>query len=166
MKALSLAAFTLGGVVLCPGLASAQCDAVPLVTDGRIRVIDATDYAWFYAVPGRSYSVEVTTADGTTGANPFVAVLSTVANCPTSTDASGAVSTSHMEPRILQGSRWSYTNTGASIVALRMRAGGLGFRVSASETTLFNSSWSTSGGYATQWGLQNTTEYTITGTLT
>ncbi|MGE3705251.1 MAG: hypothetical protein AB7I13_08265, partial [Vicinamibacterales bacterium] len=42
----------------------------------------------------------------------------------------------------------------------------LGFRVSASETTLFNSSWSTSGGYATQWGLQNTTEYTITGTLT
>lgn len=166
MRSFCAATVAMAGVMACPAIASAQCEAVSIVTDGRIRVIDPTHYAWFYTAPGRSYSVEVTTPDGMTGVTPFGPVLSTVANCPTSTDAAGAVNISHIEPRVLQGARWSYTNTGTSSVGLRIRVGGLGFRVSASETTLFNPTWSTGAGLGTQWGFQNTTDHTLTGTLT
>ncbi len=166
MKPNRIALIVLGTIVACPSFASAQCEAVPIVADGRIRVIDSTDYAWFFAFQGRSYSIEVTTPDGMTGATPFAPVISDSANCPTVSAGTGISNNTHMEPRLAQGTRWSYTNMGNSFTPLRIRAGGLGFRVSASETTLFNSSWSTVSGFFTQWGLQNTTESALTGTLT
>lgn len=166
MKPNRIALIVLGTVVACPSFASAQCEAVSLVPDGRIRVIDSTDYAWFYTIPGRSYSIEVTTPDGITGVTPFPAVISDAANCPTVSAGTGITNISHIEPRVSQGARWSFTNTTSSTVALRMRVDGLAFRVSASETTLFNSSWSTVGGFFTQWGFQNTTDSALTGTLT
>jgi hypothetical protein len=96
----------------------------------------------------------------------FVAVISDSVNCPTATSAAGVVNTSVTEPRVNQGARWSIIGTSPSLVAMRMRVVGQRFKVVVADTTLFNSSWSTVGGFGTQWGLQNTTGSTITGTLT
>jgi len=40
------------------------------------------------------------------------------------------------------------------------------YEIRATDTTLFNPRWVTSGGYNTQWGMNNTTSATIKGTLT
>lgn len=156
-------------VMLLPSVASAQCEAVAVIPDGRIHPIDPTGtdkYGWFYLNLGRSYSVEVSPGDGVTGATPFPVIVSETANCPTSTNAPNASNTATVEPRMNQGSRWSFIGTNPTLVAVRVHVAGVPYKVSVSETTLFNSSWSTSGGFATQWGLQNTTGNTITGTLT
>jgi hypothetical protein len=169
MKPLWTLAAVLAGLLVCPEFASAQCEAVPVVTDGRTYAVDSSvtpTYAWFYVVQGRSYSIEVTPPDGMTGVTPFAPVISDSVACPTTTSAAGIVNTTSSEPRVNQGARWSIIGTSPSIVALRMRAVGQRFKVSVSETTLFNPSWSTAGAFATQWGLQNTTGSTITGTLT
>jgi hypothetical protein len=101
-----------------------------------------------------------------TGATPFPVVISETANCPTVNNAPNATNTATQEPRMNQGQRWSYIGTNPILVAVRVHVVGVRYKVTVSETTLFNSSWSTSGGFATQWGLQNTTGNTITGTLT
>jgi hypothetical protein len=51
--------------LVCPAVASAQCEGVSVVPDGRIYDVDPTvtdKYAWFYLNLGRSYSVEVSPA--------------------------------------------------------------------------------------------------------
>lgn len=169
MRPVRFLAAILAASVLCPTIASAQCEQVPVLADGRSHIIDSTvtpTHAWFYVLQGRSYSIEVTPPDGVTGVTPFAPVINDSVNCPTTSSAAGVVSTSLTEPRVNQGARWSIIGTSPSLVAMRMRVVGQRFKVVVAETTLFNSSWSTVGGFGTQWGLQNTTGSTISGTLT
>lgn len=126
MKSLSTVVAVLTAALVCPARASAQCEAVPVVTDGRTYVVDSTvtpTYAWFYVVQGRSYSIEVTPPEGMTGVTPFGPVISDSVACPTTTSAAGVVNTTSSEPRVNQGARWSIIGTSPSLVPLRMRGG-------------------------------------------
>jgi hypothetical protein len=122
-------------------------------------------HAYFAPTTGRSYSIEITVPITTAGTVPHFGFISNTTNCPDSGTIAEAVVTSSMEPRLAgNGTRWSLIAPSSN--AIRIRARDQAFNVSVSETTLFNPSWSTVGGYSTQWGLQNTTGTSITGTLT
>jgi hypothetical protein len=155
-------------VLLNAGEAAAQCSAFVMgVADGRVfgpfTNADATNLTVPYFQPsvGKSYSIEVWSAtagsiSGSTG-GPGVA-------CPNANAASMTV-TSNIEPRFdSHGTRVSFTATSTTYIATRVDNGT--FYYSVTDTTLYNPSWSTASPYATQWGLHNTTNSTITGTLT
>jgi hypothetical protein len=169
MKRTWLFAWAAAALLACPDRTLAQCASIPVLADGRVNVgLDSSIVdmnAYFTPTTGRSYSVEITLPITTAGIVPHIGFISNTTNCPDSGMMAGAVITSSVEPRIVgNGSRWSVIAPNTN--AIRIRARDQAFNVSVSETTLFNPSWSTVGGYFTQWGLQNTTGTAITGTLT
>jgi hypothetical protein len=156
-------------LLACSDHALAQCAQIPVLADGRVNVgLDSSTvdmHAYFTPTVGRSYSIEITVPITTSGVVPHIGFISNTANCPDSGTISGAVVTNTIEPRLSgNGTRWSVISQSSN--AIRIRARDQAFNVSVSETTLYNPSWSTVGGYFTQWGLQNTTGTSITGTLT
>lgn len=148
--------------------ASAQCTFFVVgVPDGRIIGPFTNSGASNLTVPyfqpeaGRSYSVEVVS----TGSGLISAATGDPGTSCPSANGAGVTVTTGMAPKIdSRGSRVSFITSSTSFVATRIDNGT--FVYSVTETTLFNSSWSTTGGYLTQWGLQNTTGATITGVLT
>lgn len=116
---------------------------------------------YFQPEAGRSYSIEVVSA--TSGLiTAYTGDQGT--SCPTANNASATVTTS-VSPRLdSRGTRLSIIASSSSFIATRVDTGT--FRYSVTETTLFNSSWSTVNGFLTQWGLQNTTDASISGVLT
>lgn len=155
--------------VLSAGDASAQCtDYVLSFADGRVigpftSNGSTTIFApYFQASPGHSYSIEVLSATDALAGAATTGAVSEI--CPTADHASVS-SNETTDPR---GDSRSYrvttTTATSGYIVTRVPTGT--FYYSVSDTTLYNSSWSTAGSYATQWGLQNTTGSAITGTLT
>jgi len=155
-------------VLLNAGEASAQClNFVLGIADGRVigpftnaGAVNLT-VPYFQPSVGKSYAVEVWSANS--------GLISSFtggpgAGCPAANDASMTVTTS-FEPRLdSRGTRVSFTSTSTAFIVTRVDSGT--FYYSVTDTTLYNPSWSTASPYATQWGLHNTTNATITGTLT
>lgn len=154
--------------LLSAGQASAQSCSNFVVSYADGRVIGpltnsggALTVPYFQPNAGHSYSIEVRSADPGTVSAIFGGPTQT---CPTANDPA-MVNNNNVEPRgDLRSARVSYTATGNGFVVVRVDNGS--FYYSVTDTTLYNSSWSTAGTFATQWGLQNTTGSTITGTLT
>ena len=169
MRRASFLAWAILAVLLRPAPANAQCANIPLLADGRINTgFDSTTTnmsAFFTPTTGRSYSIEVTLPITTAGTVPFFGFISNTTNCPTANTAGLATVTGHIEPKFAgNGTRWSVIAVNST--AIRVHVPTQPFMVSVSETTLYNPSWSTVGGYFTQWGLQNTTSFTLNGTIT
>ncbi|MGE3179346.1 MAG: hypothetical protein AB7O32_17880 [Vicinamibacterales bacterium] len=154
--------------LLNAGEASAQCTSFVLaVADGRLLGPFTNSGATNLTVPyfqpsaGKSYSVEVLSA-GTGLISSFTGGPGV--SCPAANDASMTVNAG-VEPRLdTRGTRVSFTATSSNFISTRVDSGT--FYYSVTDTTLYNPSWSTASPYATQWGLHNTTNATITGTLT
>jgi hypothetical protein len=154
-------------VVLQPARASAQtCENyIPVIADGRIVgpvTAGAGNVAalYFFVAAGRSYTVEIAS---TGSSSPSAVTGGYGVDCPTV--SGGWPSNSAMMPRS-DGRviRLTIAATATTYIVTRVPTGTVTYSVS--ETTLYNPSWSTAGGFATQWGLQNTTGSPITGTLT
>ncbi len=67
-----------------------------------------------------------------------------------------------------KGARASFTATTTGFLEARIgvSSGSAPLTFKIADTTLYNARWSTSGGFRTSWGFQNTTSVTIHGTLT
>ncbi len=149
--------------------AQAQCtDYVITFADGRVMGPftsngSTTIFApYFQASAGHSYSIEIVSATDALAGAATTGALSEI--CPTADHAT----VSSNEPIDPRGDSRTYrvttTASGSGYIVTRVPTGT--FYYSVSDTTLYNSSWSTVGGFATQWGLQNTTGSSISGTLT
>ncbi len=153
--------------------AAASCTLAPLaVADGRIggpiTISSSGDASIvFWVTQGHSYSVEVATTDD------FATSLSTpiVGNifCPTANSVT-LNDTSQNDPSLgLEGKakRVSFTSssTGFLEAHVSVSSGSYTYTYKIADTTLYNPRWSTSGGFQTSWGFQNTSSATIHGTL-
>jgi hypothetical protein len=130
----------------------------PITNDGMTVTVP-----YFQPDPGRSYSIEVLPA---TGALLLATPVTGAQNltCPATESGSNTVTTT-TTPRLDSSAyRVSVTATNQGFIVTRVNSGV--FTYSVSETTLYNSSWSTAGSYGTQWGLQNSSNATVEGTLT
>lgn len=157
-------------VWLCfPGAAQAQCtDYVLTFADGRVigpftSNGSTTIFApYFQAAPGHSYSIEILSVTDALAGAATTGSVSEI--CPTA-DGPAVSSNETTDPRgDSRAYRVTTTPTTSGYIVTRVPTGT--FSYSVSDTTLYNSSWSTVGGFGTQWGLQNTTGSAIAGTLT
>lgn len=154
-------------ILLQPARTFAQtCENyVPVIADGRIVgpvTAGAGNVAamYFFVAPGRSYTVEIASTGSST---PSAVTGGYGVDCPTVSGGwpSNAAIMPRSDGRVI---RLAIAATTSTYIVTRVSTGT--FTYSVSETTLYNPSWSTNGGYFTQWGLQNTTNSPITGTLT
>jgi hypothetical protein len=167
MKRLFAAACLAAVVVLQPAGAAAQtCENyIPVVADGRIVgpvTAGAGNVAalYFFVAAGRSYTVEI----ASTGSSSPAAVTGGYAvDCPTVSGGwpSNIAMTPRSDGRVI---RLTIAATASTYIVTRIPTGSVTYSVA--ETTLYSQSWSTVNGFFTQWGLQNTTDSPITGTLT
>src|SRR4051794_4441304 len=172
-RSLLLAVCVLSSLSISAHAAGTLCaSATRLVADGRILDFDfvpqaSTAWYQFNVVAGRSYSVEV--RDDIEDDN---ADLNTVALTTGCGGASVTVNdTTLLDPVVAANSfRGSFTAPASGAVEIAVPNGNAGagryVAVTVSETTVFNPRWSTFSGFATQYGFQNTTSGSITGTLT
>ena len=155
--------------------AAAGCSSLPFgVPDGRtvgpVTITSANDISIvFWATIGHSYSVEVVSTDD----NAFNAGLGNLvvgsSYCPTS-NAVTLNDTTQFDPSMGSegvGRRVSFTATTTHFLEARIgvTSGSYPFSVRVVDTTMYNPRWTTSGGWKTTWGFQNTTNSTIHGTL-
>jgi hypothetical protein len=143
-------------------------------TDGRIDtiVVDSTvdQQVFFYATTGHSYSVEVFSPAVDTGSASVSGFVGTAfTNCPTSNQP-GFVTTAGTDPHLPSSTlfRGSFISPDNNFREMRIASGGPAATMyySISDTTLYNPRWSTFSGFITQWGFQNTTNASVSGTLT
>jgi hypothetical protein len=146
------------------------------VADGRIfaSTIPNANTFWFIFQTrvGRSYTVEAQFT-GTAGAfAPTIALFGGTALCA-GTPQLTATDTTSVDPGLpLTGVRKSFTaadagNTGLHRISLTNSSGSSqSYTLKISETTMFSPAWSTSPGYVTYYSFFNTTNATITGTIT
>jgi hypothetical protein len=157
-------------------------DYTILVPDGRILAGTIPASTLFSFVIGghdtsatlpRSYSVEVRGPNGGFFGAPNLFVRDdTTCTLANTVSVNNTVLTA---PRIgcdgcasPANLRYSFTtvNRFTHFVVQNATTGSLNYSISVSETTMFNPRWSTFSGFVTQWGFQNTTESSISGTLT
>jgi hypothetical protein len=115
---------------------------------------------YFFVAAGRSYTVEI----ASTGSSSPAAVTGGYAvDCPTVSGGwpSNIAMTPRSDGRVI---RLTIAATASTYIVTRIPTGSVTYSVA--ETTLYSQSWSTVNGFFTQWGLQNTTDSPITGTLT
>ena len=174
-------------LLFLPDIANAQCNRHFLVTpDGRVSdpvtvpfgtSIDV-DFS-FIGHQGRSYSVEIVNLDFFSGGS-LRAVngnLSNVSFCPT-VNMTGVRDTDSIEPQTAGSGpgfsfsaggvlRFSFTAPATDVYDLRVGANSVSVQVtvSVSDTTLFNSAWSTFGTFETFYSIVNTTRATLNATL-
>lgn len=167
MKLLFAACLAGASVLLQPVTAVAQtCENyIPVIADGRIvgpvtAGVGNVAALYFFVTSGRSYTVEIAS---TANSIPSAVTGGYGDGCPTV--SGGWLGNTSMTPRTdARVVRLTIAATADTFIVTRIPDGTVTYSVS--ETTLYNPSWSTSGGFATQWGLQNTTASPITGTLT
>ena len=157
-----------------------DCFYVGLGADGRVLgpyAINSSSYditlAWMVE-PNRSYVVEATTHQG----SPTGGALSPDVNidhhwCPTTDISSGVtITNSYSEsPGIPAGGvrRSVVSTTFSGYLEMRihnMDANTSWVDVTVTETTLYSPTWSTFTPFLTQWAIMNTSNATITATLT
>jgi uncharacterized repeat protein (TIGR01451 family) len=148
------------------------CDVYsPLLPDGRsvARSLANGGTAWYLASlrEGSSYSVEAANPLGT--GVPTVTVFSGADAC---SGASSVVvlNTTGTDARAGASSRSSFTATGPDtryrIRVVNSTGSTLSYSMQVGETALFSPAWSTGGTSETYYSFQNTTNATVTGTLT
>ena len=136
----------------------------------------------FPVIGGRSYSVWTTfpsdANNEATGGIPDTILNLFINSCSASAFAINDDDFSREPVVPFRGSRVSFRSTEEAGVAagsfsfLNIRVTGFGgvfnfrFNLHIVETTLFSPRWSTFGGFETSWGFQNTSNATITATLT
>ncbi len=167
MKLLLSTAFLAFAFLLQPARTFAQtCENyVPAIADGRIVgpvTAGAGNVAalYFFVAPGRSYTVEIAS---TGSSSPSAVTGGYGVDCPTTSGGwpSNIATMPRSDGRVI---RLAIEATSNTYIVTRIPTGTVTYSVT--ETTLYNPSWSTTGGFFTQWGLQNTTNTTVTGTLT
>ena len=167
--------------LLFPVLAYAgqSCVAATVVpADARVVDFDfvANGVGNFYQaslVPGRSYSVEVRQDYDDPNTDLATSIFPN-ATCAGALDDTNSTDTTGQEPVLPANSfRRSFTvpgnGTAPVVYTIQTQNGGTGGRyvsVSVSDTTLFNTNWSTFSNFLTVWSFQNTTNKPIAATLT
>ncbi len=166
-------------LLLAPFMANAiPCNSAgSIIPDGRmspLTTIDTTADKWMASrvVAGHSYSLEVAAPSaGVSNATPISATFGT-GFCNFS-NGTGFVDTTDASPTVLgvngNFARASYIATIDRYVYTTVHVTGgsnTTYTFSVTDTTLYNPRWSTSQGYITVYGFQNTTTQTIHGTLT
>ncbi len=165
-------------LVLPNAAQAATCFFVHPPADGRIlgpyTLTSATDdiNLAFAVETGRSYSVEMTIAQGPAITSEIEIHMDNTF-CPTTDIVSGISirDTTSITPEIGAGKRRSLVVTTAppGLLAVRLHNLGLSptqYVVSVTETTLFSPGWATFAGLQTFWSFLNTTKATINGTIT
>jgi len=145
--------------------------ATRLIPDGRILDFDfvpeaSTGWYQFNVVAGRSYSVEV--RDDVEDDNADLNTVTLTTGCGASVTVND---TTQLDPVLAANSfRSSFTASATGPIEISVPNGNAGaghyVAVSVSDTTVFNPRWSTFSGFVTQYGFQNTSSGSITGTLT
>jgi hypothetical protein len=178
----------LGALALMPQALHAQAtacgNAIPAPTDGRgaehtVYSIPASTTHWFtvQGFAGNSYSVEVFDPFDS-GANlplPTIFKLSAFNTGTCTGTAFTTTDTTFHAPGIdnlnfgnFAGRRVSFTVAAKDDYLIAITSGGTGFfyTLTATETTLFSTRWSTFSGFFTSYGFTNTTDTAISVTLT
>ena len=170
-RSLLLAVCVLSAMPISAHAAGTLCaSATRLVADGRILDFDfvpqaSTGWYQFNVVAGRSYSVEVRDDIEDDNADLNGVVLTT--GCG---GASVTVNDStQLDPILASNSfRGSFTASATGAIEISVPNGNAGagryVAVAVSDTTVFNPRWSTFSSFITQYGFQNTTSGSITGT--
>ncbi len=181
MRFRNLLATTLTGVTLLvvPSVASAQScvDFSEVKPNGKLTQVFSssalTDHVsfFFWAVAGRSYSVEVQNVARNYLAGGFSMNVNPTGGCPTSNMA-GLNNTSAVEPTPNPGdplsfSRFSFTATSTGFIDFRAGAtsGTVQLQASVSDTTLFSNWFFLGGDYAAFTLLRNTTSSPVVYTI-
>jgi hypothetical protein len=169
LGALGLVAFS-----LMPALVRAEgttCGTATAITpDGRITASTLpTATTFFFVVQtrmGNSYCVEF---KNTSGAAPDVPGTVTASTTNLCNAFAGTRDTSAIDPvDTFNTNRLCWTATATDHRFSVARGGGatISYTFSAADTTMFSPAWSTNGSYATYYSFFNTTNSSITGTLT
>ena len=177
-RALVLVTTMLSGLAF----AGTTCGTATIVpSDGRIVDFDfvapsTSNFYQFSVSPGQSYSIEVREDYDSPPSTLTTSFFSDGGTCGAAIAAASLTDTTGTEPALpANATRKSIVVPGAFggapvkyeiQVANGDTVNGRYVSVSVSNTTLFNSSWSTFSNFLTVWLLQNTTNQTITATLT
>lgn len=154
--------------------APTTCGADPVLSsDGTVTSEDfiAVASAAYYTLNvkgGHSYSIEVWDPfDPTAGVSPAIGLLAT--DCTTKVTSTDVT---NMDPDLGGGfsDRISWIQGSDATIHIAVnnpdQNNGYTFYIRVTDTTLFNPRWSTFSGYASTWGLTNTTPTDISGTMT
>jgi hypothetical protein len=146
--------------------------ATPLIADGRLLTLDylAPVSSGFYLMQldaNRSYSLEI--RDNLDSSNIDLTITLMNSSCSTSI-STGTTHTESMEPIEPSGGwRLTYipTTSGTYVIQVQNTNPSIGRYVSASvtETTIYNTVWSSIGASSANYNLFNTTSSTISYTL-
>lgn len=153
--------------------APTDCSAPPVlssdgvVTSEDFLTVSSAAYYTLNVKAGHSYSIEVWDPfDPTAQVSPAIDVLA--AGCGASINPTDV---SSFDPDFTGGfaSRVSFVQASDATVNIQVtnpdQNNGYTYYIRVDDTTLFNPRWSTYSGYDTQWGLLNTTNKNISGTL-
>ena len=155
--------------------AASGCSQLPFtVPDGRtlgpITITNSTDVSIvFWVITGNSYSVEVVSTDEYAIHDGLSSFIVGNTYCPSSNSVT-LNDITQFDPSLGSegaGKRVSFTANTTGFVEARIgvASGSYPYTIKVADTTMYNPRWSTSGGWQTTWGFQNTTRFTIHGTL-
>jgi hypothetical protein len=159
-----------------PGIqvAPTTCGADPVLssdgTDSPQDLLFANTSAYYTlnAKAGHSYGIEVwDTVDQTANVSPAIQLLAS--DCTTPIPSTNVT---NVDPDLSGGfsDRISWMQGSDATVYIQVmnpdQNNPYTYQIRVTDTTLFNPRWSTYSGFDTQWGFNNTTAVTITGTLT
>ncbi len=146
----------------------------PLVPDGRLGLSQYypayTTYYWaFSAIAGHSYAVEAFAEQDGQFYVPAPVVFASYTECTHDLSSLSTTNTSYWDPAVVWSQRRTFVAPASGTYYLKVQNSDATyhyFRVGLTDTTMFNPRWTTFSGYDTQFGLYNTSNYTVTGTLT
>jgi hypothetical protein len=158
------------------GALGATCStAGALVPDSRLgwpQYFPASAiYYWTFAgMSGHSYSLEINAElDGYYYGGIGLTIFANYTECTHDLSTLVTTYTSYYDPSVGGNPRRSFIAPSTTTYYVKVQngdtAGYHNLRLNLVDTTLFNTRWTTFSGFETQWGFYNTSNYTITGTL-